>query len=67
MKFIPLVFEAGSRAVGIIFEDITEMKRYQVALEERVMERITELVIANNALEKQIQEHLRVQKRTQRE
>jgi len=61
MKFIPLVFEAGSRAVGIIFEDITEMKRYQVALEERLMERTTELVIANNALEKQIQEHLRVQ------
>ncbi|HUH79538.1 MAG TPA: PAS domain S-box protein [Methanoregula sp.] len=61
MKIIPLVFEAGGRAVGIIFEDITEMKRYQQELEERVMERTTELVITNNILEKQIDEHLRAQ------
>jgi PAS domain S-box-containing protein len=59
MKFIPLVFEAGGRAVGIIFEDITEMKKYQQELEKRVMERTTELVITNDVLEKQIQEHLR--------
>jgi PAS domain S-box-containing protein len=61
MKFIPLVFEAGGRAVGIIFEDITEMKRYQQELEQRVMERTTELVKSNDALEKRIREHLRAQ------
>ena len=59
MKLIPLVFEAGERAVGIVFEDITEMKRYQQELEKRVMERTTELVITNNVLEKQIEDNLR--------
>jgi PAS domain S-box-containing protein len=62
LKFIPLVFEAGGQAAGIIFEDITEMKRYQLELEQRVMERTTELMITNDALEKQIEEHLQADK-----
>ena len=39
MKLIPVVFEEGERAVGIVLEDITEMKRYQQELENRVVER----------------------------
>ncbi len=61
MKFIPLVFEEGGRAVGIIFEDITEIKKYQVVLEKQVKERTAELVVTNDALEKQIEEQIRAQ------
>jgi PAS domain S-box-containing protein len=43
MKCIPLTFESGSRAAGIILEDITEMKAYQHELEQRVRERTAEL------------------------
>ena len=50
MKFLPLVFEGGGRAVGIILEDITEMKKYQFELEERVSERTESLVRTNEAL-----------------
>jgi PAS domain S-box-containing protein len=61
MKFTPLVFEEGGRAVGIIFEDITEMKKYQVVLEKQVKDRTAELVVTNDALEKQIEEQILVQ------
>ncbi|MFA4860885.1 PAS domain S-box protein [Methanoregula sp.] len=43
MKLIPLVFEGGAHAVGMIFEDISEMKRYQLELEERIRERTVKL------------------------
>jgi PAS domain S-box-containing protein len=43
MKLIPLVFEGGAHAVGMIFEDISEMKRYQFELEERIRERTIKL------------------------
>jgi PAS domain S-box-containing protein len=43
MKLIPLVFEGGAHAAGTIFEDITEMKRYQLELEERIRERTQKL------------------------
>ncbi len=56
IKFIPLVFEDGSQAVGIILEDITEMKRYQQELEERVRLRTAALVTTNDALQKEIEE-----------
>jgi PAS domain S-box-containing protein len=59
MKFIPLVFEGGGRAVGIILEDISEMKRYQQELEERVRLRTAALVKTNDALQKEIEEHTR--------
>lgn len=51
MKCIPLTFENGARAVGIILEDITEMKTYQHELEERVKERTAEVVRAKDFAE----------------
>lgn len=51
MKCIPLTFESGDRAVGVILEDITEMKTYQRDLEERVRERTAELVHARDFAE----------------
>lgn len=50
MKCIPLTFESGARAVGIILEDITEMKAYQCELELRVQERTAELQESQRAL-----------------
>jgi PAS domain S-box-containing protein len=50
MKCIPLTFESGARAVGIILEDITEMKTYQHELEQRVEERTAELRESQRAL-----------------
>jgi PAS domain S-box-containing protein len=50
MKFIPFVFESGERAVVILLEDITEMKKYQQDLEEQVRQRTAELVKTNEAL-----------------
>ncbi len=58
MKLIPVVFEEGERAVGIVLEDITEMKRYQQELENRVVERTNELVVTNEALHKQIRDRI---------
>jgi PAS domain S-box-containing protein len=43
MKLIPQVFEGGGHAVGMILEDISEMKRYQFELEERIRERTIKL------------------------
>lgn len=43
VRLIPLVFEGGSHAVGLIMEDISEMKRYQLELEERIQERTAKL------------------------
>jgi PAS domain S-box-containing protein len=45
VKLIPLVFESGSHAAGILLEDITEMKRYQLALEDRIRERTANLEV----------------------
>jgi len=43
VRLIPLVFEGGGHAVGLILEDISEMKRYQLELEERIQERTAKL------------------------
>lgn len=43
MKLIPLVFESGGHAVGMILEDISEMKQYQLELEEKIRERTAKL------------------------
>jgi PAS domain S-box-containing protein len=51
MKCIPLTLDSGGRAVGIILEDITEMKNYQHELEQRVRERTAEVVRAKDFAE----------------
>lgn len=51
MKCIPLAFDSGARAVGVILEDITEMKTYQHELEARVRERTAEVVRAKDFAE----------------
>lgn len=43
MKLIPLVFESGGHGAGLILEDISEMKRYQLGLEESIRERTATL------------------------
>lgn len=55
MKLIPLVFESGSHAVGIILEDISEMKRYQLELEEGIRERTAKL-------QTEVEQHKRAEK-----
>jgi PAS domain S-box-containing protein len=50
MKCIPLTFDSGARGVGMILEDITEMKSYQRELEGRVQERTAELRESQRAL-----------------
>ncbi|HOV66892.1 MAG TPA: PAS domain S-box protein [Methanoregulaceae archaeon] len=56
-KVLPLVFEGGSRGVGLILEDVTEVRRYQMELEERVRERTQALERANEALQREIIGH----------
>lgn len=51
MKSIPLTFENGARAVGIFLDDITEMKTYQQAFEQRVWERTKDVVRAKDFAE----------------
>ncbi|MDD1694687.1 MAG: PAS domain S-box protein [Methanoregula sp.] len=55
MKMIPQVFEGGGHAVGIILEDISEMKRYQFELEDRIRERTVKL-------QTEIEQHKRAEK-----
>lgn len=62
-KLVPMVLEDGGQGLTIILEDITERKkaeedlrRARDELEERVIERTSELVMANRALENEIRE-----------
>jgi PAS domain S-box-containing protein len=61
MKLIPMVFEGGGRAAVIILEDISEMKRYQLELEERIRERTAKLVETNDALLTEVEYHKRAE------
>ena len=54
MKFIPLVFDGGNHAAGILLEDISEMKRYQIELEARIRERTINL-------EREVRQHKRAE------
>jgi len=58
MKYLPLVREDGERSVGIILEDITEMKQYQNELEARIRERTEKLIKTNAALQHEIEHHV---------
>jgi PAS domain S-box-containing protein len=56
-RILPLVFEGGARGVGVILEDVTQVRRYQMELEERVRRRTIDLEETNRALEREIAEH----------
>jgi len=60
-RALPLVFEAGARGVALILEDVTELRRHQQDLEVRVRARTYELERANEALEREIDEHRRTE------
>ncbi len=56
IKMIPLVFDQGNQGLAVIFEDITELKKYQLHLEQLVDQRTFELKITNEQLVKEIKE-----------
>lgn len=56
-KVLPLVFEGGARGVGLILEDVTEVRLYQMELERRVHERTLALEETNMALQREIADH----------
>lgn len=60
IKLIPSVFDDGDKGVVILFEDITELKKYQHHLEQLVEERTAELQVTNEKLQVEIEEHKRV-------
>lgn len=56
-KMIPMVFDNGSGGLAIILEDITQLKQYQLHLENLVEERTREIIKTNENLELEISEH----------
>jgi PAS domain S-box-containing protein len=56
IKMIPLVFDQGNQGLAVIFEDITELKKYQLHLEQLVEQRTLELNITNEQLINEINE-----------
>ena len=56
IKMIPLVFDQGGQGLAVILEDITELKKYQLHLEQLVELRTHELMITNKQLVKEIDE-----------
>ena len=56
IKLIPLVFDQGGQGLAVIFEDITELKKYQQHLEQLVDQRTLELISTNEQLVKEIKE-----------
>jgi PAS domain S-box-containing protein len=61
IELIPLVFDSGGQGLAVIFENITELKKYQQHLEQLVDQRTLELKITNEQLLKEIDERRRVE------
>lgn len=62
-RALPLVFDAGTRGIGVILEDVTSDRRHKQELELRVRERTRELEAANAALEREIEDRRRTEAR----
>ena len=62
IEFIPLVFDSGGQGLAVIFENITELKKYQMHLEQLVDQRTHELIATNEQLVKEINERCQVEK-----
>ncbi len=56
-KLIPMVFDNGNGGLAIILEDITQLKEYQLHLENLVEERTREIIKTNENLEQEIADH----------
>ena len=56
-KLIPVVFDNGTGGLALILEDITELKKYQLHLENLVEERTREIIHTNENLEREIANH----------
>ena len=56
-KLIPMVFDNGNGGLAIILEDITQLKEYQLHLENLVEERTREIIKTNENLEREIADH----------
>ncbi len=56
-KLVPMVFDNGRGGLAIILEDITQLKEYQLHLENLVEERTREIIKTNENLEQEIANH----------
>jgi PAS domain S-box-containing protein len=56
-KLVPMVFDNGNGGLAIILEDITQLKQYQLHLENLVEERTHEIIKTNENLEREIADH----------
>jgi len=56
-KLIPMVFDNGNGGLALILEDITQLKEYQLHLENLVEERTHEIIKTNENLEQEIADH----------
>jgi PAS domain S-box-containing protein len=61
IKLTPVVFDQGGQGLAVILEDITNLKKYQLHLEQLVYERTKELTLANEQLIKEIEERQKYQ------
>ncbi len=56
-KLVPMVFDNGSAGLAIILKDITQLKEYQMHLENLVEERTREIIKTNEDLGQEIADH----------
>ena len=56
-KLVPMVFDNGNAGLALILEDITQLKEYQLHLENLVEERTHEIIKTNENLEQEIADH----------
>lgn len=57
IKLIPCVFDQGEKGLTVVFEDLTELKKYQDHLEQLVEARTRELISTNDRLLDEVKKH----------
>ena len=56
LSMVPIVFDSGSSGISLCFEDITDLRNYQIYLEHLVEERTEKLDLSNQRLKQKIDE-----------
>jgi PAS domain S-box-containing protein len=56
LSMVPIVFDSGSSGISLCFEDITDLRNYQIYLEHLVEERTEKLDLSNQRLKQKIEE-----------